>query len=254
MKKSIKIILIILGIWLIMFVTDFICIKKIDRPIFMLNIINYKDGGTKEYYGIFYKVIDYNVIDGDDSIHIGTWFMKYNPSKVCTDYTTDAYTFSNEYGVTTDNVFVYKSIDEIVNVLKHGTGVIYLGFPECPWCKAYVPMLNDVAVTKGLEKIYYFNILEDRRNNTSEYLEIVSLLNDYLRYDDAGNKRIYVPTVIAVLNGEIVGFDDETSYDTHNLSNPSDYWNDEEITDLKEKLTTMIEKILSSTCTSCNKQ
>ena len=47
--------------------------------------------------------------------------------------------FSQEYGsVSEDNVFCYKTIDEIINILEHGTGVVYLGFPECPWCKEYV--------------------------------------------------------------------------------------------------------------------
>ena len=50
-----------------------------------------------------------------------------------------------------------ESIISIVKILEHGTGVVYLGFPECPWCQAYVPMLNEVADIEGLEKIYYFN-------------------------------------------------------------------------------------------------
>lgn len=252
MSKSLRTILIIVGVWIFIFLVDFICIKNIDRPIFMIRTGINKDGGSKEYYGLGYKVIDYNVIDGDNSIHIGTWFMKYN--KVKTGTLTDNAKFYKEYGtVSITNVFVYRSINEITNILKNGTGVIYLGFPECPWCKAYIPMLNDVAASKGLDKIYYFNILEDRKNNTDEYKEIVSILRDYLRYDDEGNKRIYVPAVIAVNNGEIIGFDDETSYDTKELDNPSDYWTNEEVSELKIKLSTMIEGVLSNKCTSCNK-
>ena len=51
---------------------------------------------------------------------------------------TDNEKFSDEYGITTDNVFVYRTQDEILKILQHGTGIVYLGFPECPWCKAYV--------------------------------------------------------------------------------------------------------------------
>ena len=123
---------------------------------------------------------------------------------------TDGKKFAEEYGsVTEDNVFVYKSIDEIINILEHGTGVVYLGFPECPWCAAYVPYLNEVAKDNDVEKVYYYNILNDRKDNNDNYKKLVEILKDHLRYDEVGNKRICAPSVIAVKDGEIVGFDDE---------------------------------------------
>lgn len=171
----------------------------------------------------------------------------------CKKEETDAEKFAKEYTtVTEDNYFVYRDIEEIIKILEHGTGVIYLGFPECPWCQAYVPTLNEIADIEGLEKIYYFNILEDRKNNTEEYQKIVSILNDYLQYDEEGNKRIYVPAVIAVSEGKIVGFDDETAYDTKGFDNPEDYWTEEELSDLKTKLTDMINTVLDNKCTDCN--
>lgn len=166
---------------------------------------------------------------------------------------TDSQKFAKEYTqVTDDNYFVYRNSEEIIKILEHGTGVVYIGFPECPWCQAYVPMLNEVADIEGLEKIYYYNILNDRKDNTEDYKKIVSLLDEYLQYDDEGNKRVYVPAVIVVSEGEIIGFDDETSYDTKGFEDPSDYWNDEETSDLKSKLTDMLSKVINNKCTDCN--
>ena len=115
---------------------------------------------------------------------------------------TDSMKFSEEYNeVAKDNVFVYRNIDEIINILEKGTGIVYLGFPECPWCQRYVKYLNEVAVDMGVEKIYYYNIHEDRKNNTEKYQKIVSILDSYLQNDEEGNKRIYVPSVIAIKKG-----------------------------------------------------
>ena len=36
------------------------------------------DGGTIEYFGLGYKVIDFNTLAGFDDIKIGTWSMDYN--------------------------------------------------------------------------------------------------------------------------------------------------------------------------------
>ena len=50
----------------------------------------------------------------------------------CFNKESDNEKFAKEYDtVTSDNVFVYKDIDEIIKILEHGTGVVYLGFPEC---------------------------------------------------------------------------------------------------------------------------
>ena len=167
---------------------------------------------------------------------------------------SDSEKFSKEYtGVSTNNYFVYKNIDEIIKILEHGTGVVYLGFPECPWCQAYVPVLNEVADMEGLEDIAYYNILEDRKENTKKYQKIVSILNDYLPYDDNGNKRVYVPAVISVIDGKIVGFDDETSKDTLGFDNPDDYWTKDRISNLKKKLSQMISQVVDNKCTECNK-
>ena len=170
------------------------------------------------------------------------------------DKMSDAERFAKEYDFTVNNVFVYRNLDEINKILENGTGVVYLGFPECPWCKGYIPYLNEVSINEHLDKIYYFNILNDRKNNTSGYKKTVQLLNDYLKYDNEGNKRIYVPAVIAVNNGKIVGFDDESSLDTKGYETPEEYWKNEDLDGLKKRLSDMIKASFPSYCTSgCNK-
>lgn len=164
---------------------------------------------------------------------------------------SDASKFSQEYSsVDGDNKFVYASADEIVDILENGTGVIYLGFPECKWCGQYVVYLNEVAKTKNVEKVYYYNIREDRSNNTDTYKKIVELLDGYLESDEEGNPRIYVPAVIFVNNGNIVGFDDESSLDTDGFSEPTEYWSKEKVDALKERLESYID--MCNVCVDCN--
>ena len=168
---------------------------------------------------------------------------------------TDASKFKEEYSrVSEDNVFVYRTDKEIIDILKHGTGIVYLGFPECPWCQVYVSYLDEVAKETKIEKIYYLNILEIRKNNTKEYQEIVSLLDNYLSYDEEGKKRIYVPAIVAVKEGEIIGFDDETSHDTQGYETPEEYWKNEDLDGLKAKLEKMFSETVKNVCTTdCNK-
>ena len=130
-----------------------------------------------------------------------------------------------------------------------------MGFPECPWCQAYVKYLNETAKDANIEKIYYFNILEDRKNNTEKYQEIVSILGDNLQRDDEGNLKVFVPNVSFVVNGKIIGNDYETSLDTKGFEKPSDYWTEEEVSELENTLSGYMKEVYKAlySCTDCNK-
>lgn len=169
---------------------------------------------------------------------------------------TDASRFAAEYSnVSKDNAFVYRTGDEIVDILEHGTGVVFLGFPSCPWCQAYVGYLSEVANEKGLDKIYYYNIEKDRSENTELYQKLVSILTPYLQYSDEGQRRIYVPNVTFVVDGEIIGNDLESSKYTAGESDPANYWTEARITDLKARLGSLIQTVIDAeSCKdSCNK-
>ena len=168
---------------------------------------------------------------------------------------TDAEKFAREYTeVSEDNVFVYRDIDEIIQIMEEGTGVVFLGFPECDWCQAYVKYLDETAKEMGIEEVYYFNIKEDREENTKEYQKIVELLEPRLQKDDEGNERVFVPNVSFHAEGKLVGNNCETSLDTKDLDDPKEYWTKEEVKDLKASLTKYMNRVLPylTTCTDCN--
>lgn len=164
---------------------------------------------------------------------------------------SDAEKFSEEYTlVDKDNKFRYANIDEVIDTLEDGTGVVYLGFPECKWCQQYTVYLNELAKDRNIPEIMYYNIREDRQNNTKNYQAIVNILKDYLPEDEEGNPRVYVPAVIFMSNGKILGFDDETAYDTKGYDEPSEYWTKERVDNLKDKLNSYLDK--SGICYECN--
>ena len=84
MKKGLKILFIIIGIIIVLgivfFVVDYNRVQKQEKPIFCIQnpagVIS--DGGTIEYFGLGYKVIDFHTLAGFDDIKIGTWLMDYN--------------------------------------------------------------------------------------------------------------------------------------------------------------------------------
>lgn len=178
-------------------------------------------------------------------------FLVFKKNKINKNIDEEKIKFAEEYKTTKDNVFTYRTIEEINKILKNGTGLVFLGFPECPWCRGYVPIINEVAKKEGLEKIYYFNIYEDRKNNNEEYQEMVKLLKGFLRYDDEGNERIYAPSLIAVKNGKILEFDDTRYWDNKKYDSAEEFWQSADLKPMKEKITKMINEVNEkSACTA----
>lgn len=156
---------------------------------------------------------------------------------------------------------VYASYDDVFKILDE-TGIIYLGYPECPWCRNLIPVLISSAVENNIKEIFYLNIKDDRNNLTlnknnkiitkkkgkPEYLELVDALYNYLdsykELNDDSIKRIYVPLVIFVKNGKIIGLQQSlSSYCDRVGSNAYTSMNALEKQELKDIFTSYFKKI-----------
>lgn len=70
-------ILVMAGAFLIVF--DVVMVTKFNvGPIFAIKVKTYNDGGTKEYAGIFYKVIKYKQTNGRRDMVLGSYKLSYS--------------------------------------------------------------------------------------------------------------------------------------------------------------------------------
>lgn len=85
MKKIEKIALIVflavILISIIFFQVDYARVKRGKEPIFSIKIATYLDGGTTDYLGLGYKIINFNRLSGYDEIKIGIWSMQIDDFK-----------------------------------------------------------------------------------------------------------------------------------------------------------------------------
>jgi len=189
------------------------------------------------------------------------FFPRHTEAKVTksdnTQQRSDAESFALEYPlVGRDNVFVFRTAAQAIDILGYGTGAVFLGIKDCPWCQQYAVYLNDVAREMGIDKIFYCDIGDDRQKNSDSYQKIVSILSGSLQRDDEGRPRVYVPDLTIVNRGTIVCHDFETSKETLGCSTPQEYWTDERINALKERLREGFKKgaaqISQPPCNICN--
>ena len=128
--------------------------------------------------------------------------------------------------ISEDNPFVYKEASDVVKMMENKeTFVVYFGFADCPWCRSALPNLVKVSEDLGLDAIYYVDVKEIRdtmeigsdgtvtttKEGTDGYYEVLAaldtVLEDYTLKDSDGNqvstgeKRIYAPNIISVVDG-----------------------------------------------------
>ena len=172
-----------------------------------------------------------------DSIKFKDEYEKYNDQE-----TSSGQKYVN-LKIDNKNPIKYSTYDEIIDIIENKTGIIYLGFPECPWCRSVIPVLFDVVKDNEINTIYYLNIKDERTSYTVEdeklvyeiddrgkekkgtegYHKLLKVLDKHLTeytisYEDktyeTGEKRIYAPTVIFVKDGKVLGLHVST-VDTH---------------------------------------
>lgn len=184
MKKSLKVIGIVLGVIVILgivfFVVDYNRVQKQEKPIFCIQnpagIIN--DGGTVEYFGLGYKVIDFHTIAGFDDIKIGTWFMDYNDfneeMKVYEEKYEEELNKNKKYVI---NLFELKEISSItIDTLaqydnkkefkdKESIEEIYEVFADK---KTNVESVNDIPVNPDI--LYFVKFKNESGNYKSAYI------------------------------------------------------------------------------------
>lgn len=143
--------------------------------------------------------------------------------------------FKQEYEALNDDEHMHLNIPtdisvhpldytEVKNFLEKGTGVLYFGFPTCPRCRNLVPELFETLKQNQITDLYYYNPKEIRdlkkldettgkiiveTPTSPEYQWLLDRMQDilpaYEKLNDESIKRIYVPFVVVVKDGEIVG-------------------------------------------------
>lgn len=131
-----------------------------------------------------------------------------------------------EITIDSKNKMVYKTTEEVLNLIdKKKSFVLYFGFDTCPWCRSVVPTL--ASISKELnQEVYYIDVKDIRdtfeldddnkpklvKKGSKDYSKLLEklepVLEDYTLTDSdnneikVGEKRIYAPSIVSVINGK----------------------------------------------------
>jgi len=97
-----------------------------------------------------------------------------------------------------NNKIEYVKEKDLESVLTSGDRVVYFGYTTCPWCRNIVTPLIEVINDNNIDKLYYVDV------EKVDTKSISSILDEYLKTDKSGKKRLYVPDVYFIKDGKIV--------------------------------------------------
>ena len=192
----------------------------------------------------------------------------------CNNKDTDESKFKEEYeslnheylaiDISKDNNIKYSTVNEVVDILQNGTGIIYLGNPFDAMSRNVVPVLLESASELGVEEIYYLNIknedstdqMDSLTPSMEDYKILLDTLKDSLEHykleEDTMNpvneddNIVVIPTVIFAYEGEVVGIH-TNSVKTH--VDPNNLLTNDEKNELMDIYINYIHKVLNDVCT-----
>ncbi len=171
--------------------------------------------------------------------------------------------------ISANNPVKYLTLKEANDLIKNKTGIIYFGYPTCPWCRNAIPQLLESVSNTSVNTIYYVNMEDERdqkeltkdktikttKESSTEYQELLKnlddILEDYILKDEDGQeyntneKRVYVPLVVFIKEGTIVGYHTDTVPSQTDPYKPLTKQEQEELTNIYLK---NINKMLGDVC------
>ena len=187
-KRIINIFFIVILVIIAMITTDYIRVAKYEKkPLFAIKTKTYKDGGTKVYTGLGYKVIDYNQLQGRRDIEIGTWSIKYNNKPVTYQDIDLAIAFNDDEEKTYKEN--YKKFVRIVSTLKSvdkKNKKLILGYTDEDGKYSLDITCDLVAEQLNIDKF-----------EENKQITIIGTVKDYKVKTNKNNRHIYIKDCIA---------------------------------------------------------
>ncbi len=112
---------------------------------------------------------------------------------------------------------------KMISLLKEGNHLIFIGNKKSEFSIKYIEELNNAIKELEVDKIYYYDIINDKAQKNSNYYKIVELLNGSLITTDSSNNNLLAPSFYIVDNGEVKYYNIETSAMKNNATT-KEYW------------------------------
>lgn len=168
----------------------------------------------------------------------------------CFIYLGNKYTSDDKEKILTINDY-YKNINKnryeivrgakIISLLKKGNHLIMIGNKDSKYSQKYIEELDIILEELEIDKVYYYDLINDKAQANSNYYEIVELLEGHLTTTDTSDNNLLSPSFYIVTDGKVNYYNVETSA-MKNTDTIESYWNVQNEFNFKQEISSAINK------------
>lgn len=148
----------------------------------------------------------------------------YIGNKYTSDSKDKTITISDYYENIDDKYFEVIKGKKLISLLKEGNHLILIGNQKSEYSKKYIQELTNILKELNIDKVYYYDLINDKAQANSNYYEIIDLLEGNLTTTDSSEKNLLAPSFYIVDNGEVKYYNTETAA-MKNTDTAESYWN-----------------------------
>ena len=149
----------------------------------------------------------------------------------------------NDYYKNIDNTDMYETVNgtQMINKIKNGCNIIVIGSETSDWSIKYMELITPIFKTFAIDKVYYYDINNDKAQKNSNYYEIKELLKGNLTQTDGSKSNLLAPSLYIIDNGEVKYYNTDTVA-VKNTIEIEEYWNETRKNDFEIELEQAIYK------------
>lgn len=150
-------------------------------------------------------------------------------------------TINDYYGDLDNDRFEVIRGKMFISLIKKGKNIIFVGSSTSEYSKKYIEILDEILEENKIEKIYYYDINNDKSQKNSNYYDIRELLNGSLSTTDGSNNNLLAPSLYIIEDNDVKYYNIDTVV-MKNTDTVESYWTEEQIQSFKEEITEAIQK------------
>ncbi len=148
--------------------------------------------------------------------------------------------FYNDLDVSNETYEVIRG-KKMISLLKDGKSLIFIGSKSSSYSVKYMEELNKVIKDNKIEKVYYYDLDNDKGQRNSNYYEIRELLNGYLTITDDSNNNLLAPSFYIIDGGKVKYYNTDTVA-MKNTDTIESYWTENKEIEFRQEISEAINK------------
>ena len=165
----------------------------------------------------------------------------YLSEKYASNSEPKIYTITDYYADNTNSYYEVVSGNKMINLLRNGHNIIFIGSSSSKYSQKYIEEIDKIFNNLKIDKVYYYDLNNDKYQQNSNYYKIRELLNGYLTTTDDSDNNLLAPSLYIVNNGTVEYYNTETST-MKNTADVESYWSYEQELIFQGEVTNAINK------------